>query len=149
MSEERTWSPAEVALAAELRIVLGQLMRRMREQVRGTDLTKSQAAVLSRLESHGATTATDLARAEGVRPQSMAKIIQALEAAGLVNGSADPNDGRKTLLELTEAAREEYRTGRRAREDWLTQAIAETLTPEEIEQLVQTTALFRRLAQSP
>ena len=149
MSEEQAWSPAEVALAAELRIVLGQLMRRMREQVRGMDVTKSQAAVLSRLERHGAATATDLARAEGVRPQSMAKIIQALEAAGLVSGSADPKDGRKTLLELTEEAREEYRTGRRAREDWLTQAIAETLTPEEIEHLAHTTALFRRLAQSP
>ena len=61
------------------------------------------------------------ARAEGVRPQSMAKTVRVLEEAGLVSGSADPRDGRRTLLRLTEAAAEQFRTGRRAKEDWLTQ----------------------------
>ncbi|WP_329128984.1 MarR family transcriptional regulator [Streptomyces sp. NBC_01476] len=135
-------------LAGELRVVLGQLLRRLREQTEGSDLTRSQSSVLSRLEREGSATATALARAEGVRQQSMAKIIHALQDAGLVSGSPDPNDGRKSLLSLTETAREQFRTGRRAKEDWLTNAIETSLSAEEIGQLSSSTELLRRLAQS-
>ena len=91
MSTQRTEPPAELSvLAGELRVALGQLMRRLREQAEGSDLTRSQTSVLGRLERNGSATATALARAEGIRPQSMAKIIDALVAAGLVSGSPDP-----------------------------------------------------------
>jgi DNA-binding MarR family transcriptional regulator len=149
MSTQRTEPPAELSvLAGELRVALGQLMRRLREQVDGSDLPRSQTSVLGRLERDGSATATALARAEGIRPQSMAKIIDALVAAGLVSGSPDPTDGRKTVLSLTDAAREEFRTGRRAREDWLTHAIEATLSADEIKQLSSNTELLKRLAQS-
>jgi DNA-binding MarR family transcriptional regulator len=141
--------PDTAALAGELRVALAQLVRRLREQADGMDLTRSQSSVLLRLERDGAATATALARAEGVRPQSMAKIVQALESAGLVSGAPDPRDGRKTLLSITEAAREEFRTGRLAKEDWLTRALDTTLSPAEIAQLASTPGLLRRLAQSP
>jgi DNA-binding MarR family transcriptional regulator len=150
MSQRRTESPADTSLlAAELRLALGQLVRKLREQAEGSDLTKSQSSVLLRLERDGAATATALARAEGIRPQSMAKIIRVLEEAGLVSGSPDPKDGRKTLLSLTDAAREQFRTGRRAKEDWLTQAIHVSLSGEEIRHLALSTELLRRLSQSP
>lgn len=150
MSEQQAPpQPDTAALAGELRVALAQLVRRLREQADGMDLTRSQSSVLLRLERDGAATATALARAEGVRPQSMAKIVQALEAAGLVGGAPDPRDGRKTLLSITEAAREEFRTGRLAKEDWLTRALDTTLSPAEIAQLASTPGLLRRLAQSP
>ncbi|WP_031519891.1 MarR family winged helix-turn-helix transcriptional regulator [Streptomyces sp. NRRL F-5123] len=136
-------------LAGELRVALASLVRRLREQADGTDLTRSQSSVLLRLEREGPATATALARAEGVRPQSMAKIVQALESAGLVGGAPDPKDGRKTLLSLTDAAREEFRTGRLAKQDWLTKALDTTLTAEEIDRLASVTDLLRRLAQFP
>ncbi|NUS11841.1 MAG: MarR family transcriptional regulator [Streptomyces sp.] len=136
-------------VAGELRVALAALTRRLREQTDGTDLTRSQSSVLLRLEREGPATATALARAEGVRPQSMAKIVQALESAGLIGGAPDPKDGRKTVLSLTEAAREEFRTGRLAKEDWLTRALDTTLTGEEIEALGTVAPLLLRLAQSP
>jgi DNA-binding MarR family transcriptional regulator len=79
----------------------------------------------------------------------MAKIIDALEDAGLVSGSPDPKDGRKTVLSLTETAREQFRTGRLAKEDWLTRAIEANLSVDEIKQLSLSTQLLKRLAQSP
>ncbi|HVV11483.1 MarR family winged helix-turn-helix transcriptional regulator [Amycolatopsis sp.] len=136
-------------LAGELRATLGLLARRLREQTEGSDLTKSQSAVLLLVEQAGAATATGLAEAAGMRPQSMAKIIHALEEAGLVTGSPDPADGRKTLISLSRAAREQFRTGRRAKQDWLTQAIEHTLTAGEIQRLASSTGLLRRLAQAP
>jgi DNA-binding MarR family transcriptional regulator len=150
MSEQSAGSREDASvLAGELRVVLGQLLRRLREQAEGTDFTRSQLSALSRLEREGAATATTLARAEGIRPQSMAKIVAALEEAGFVNGSPDPKDGRKTLLSLSNAAREHFRTGRLAKEDWLTRTIDATLSAEEIKQLAASAELLKRLAQSP
>jgi len=137
------------ALASDLRVVLGRLVRRLREQTEGSDLTRSQSSVLARLERDGAATATALARAEGVRPQSMAKIVAALEEAGLISGSPDPSDGRKNVLSLTGSAREQFRSGRLAKEDWLTRAIAAGLSPEETDRLAQCTELLERLARTP
>jgi len=150
MSERRTGPPADASLlAGELRAVLGQLVRRLREQADGSDLTRSQSSVLLRLERDGAATATVLARAEGVRPQSMAKIVRALEDAGLISASPHPRDGRKTLLDLTETAREQFRSGRRAKEDWLARAIEGGLSPDETARLADSTELLRRLARTP
>jgi DNA-binding MarR family transcriptional regulator len=141
-------APATSAVAGELRMVLAALVRRLRQASEGSDLTKSQSAVLGRLERDGATTATALARAEGIRPQSMGAIVAALDAAGLVTGSPDPGDGRKTILALTEKAREEFRTGRLAKEDWLTQAIGRELDAAETRKLDEAVVLLKRIAES-
>ncbi|MER7930608.1 MarR family transcriptional regulator [Streptomyces sp. NPDC096057] len=143
------WSEDPALLATNLRVVLSQLVRRLREQSTIGDLTKSQEAVLLRLERDGSTTATGLARAEGMRPQSMAKIVKALEEAGLVEGTADPSDGRRTLLALTDTARGHFRTGGLAKDDWLTRAILDSLTPEEVDRLAASVPSLRRLSQYP
>lgn len=143
-----TTAEAPSVVAGELRMVLATLLRRLRQQTEGSDLTKSQSAVLGRLERDGATTATALARAEGIRPQSMGAIVAALSAAGLVTGSPDPRDGRKTILEITEKAREEFRAGRLARQDWLTEVIGRELDPAEIRRLADCVALLKRIAES-
>ncbi len=149
MAKQSTESPADVSvLAGELRVVLGQLLRRLREQTAGSDLTRSQSNVLARLEREGPQTATDLARAEGIRPQSMAKIIAALGNAGLVDGSPHPKDGRKTVLRLSEPAQEHFNTGRVAREDWLARAISAGFSVDEVQQLASATKLLKRLTQS-
>ena len=44
---------------------------------------------------------SSLARAEGMRPQSMSAIVAPLQETGLVKGSPDPGDGRQTLMSLT------------------------------------------------
>jgi DNA-binding MarR family transcriptional regulator len=135
-------------VAGDLRVALGQLSRRLREQSGVFDLTRSQSSVLLRLENDGPATMTALARSEGVRPQSMSVIISVLESAGLVHGAPDPNDGRKTVLSLTEEAREQFATGRLAKQDWLSGAIATELTPAEQEELAGCVRLLRRLANS-
>ena len=133
------------ALAGDLRVVVGRLSRRVREQAPPGDLTWSQTSVLVRLERDGPASVTDLARAEGVRPQSMGATVAALEAAGLVSGAPDPNDGRRTILSLTAACREWLRVGRAAREDWLLRAIVAHLSAAERDQLARAVALLGRL----
>ncbi|KTR40602.1 hypothetical protein NS263_07135 [Curtobacterium oceanosedimentum] len=74
------------------------------------EVTASQTAALGRLLRHGESTVADLARAEGVRPQSMGATVQALVDLELVERRPDPADGRRTLVRATE-------TGSRARAD--------------------------------
>jgi DNA-binding MarR family transcriptional regulator len=133
-------------LSAELRAVVGKLKRRFREQVNVGDLTASQVSVLLRLENHGPATTSSLARAEAMRPQSMASVVAALEAAGLVSGARDPMDGRQVLLSLTQACRTWLTEGRAAREDWLARKIQARLSPQEQQALATAVALLKRLS---
>lgn len=132
-------------MASELRIVLGKLKRRLREHANKGDMSLSQMAVLGFLDREGPATVTTLARAEGVRSQSMGATVAALEEAGLVTGAPNPADGRQIMLSLTAKAREWIKASRAAREDWLSQAIRSHLTPAEQEELAKAAALIRRI----
>src|SRR5471030_3215839 len=95
--------PSEIApplafeLATDIRGVIAKLRRMLREQGNLGDLSESQRAALLRLERDGPMTVSALARAEGMRSQSMGAIVAALEAMGQVSGSPDPSDGRQTI----------------------------------------------------
>jgi DNA-binding MarR family transcriptional regulator len=133
------------ALAAELLVLIGKMKRRLREQAHIGDLTWSQISVLSHLERNGPATVTTLARAEGVRPQSIGATVAVLETAGLLSGVPDPTDGRQTIWSLTAACRERVKAGRAAREDWLLHAIQTRLAPAEQERLAIGVELLKRL----
>jgi DNA-binding MarR family transcriptional regulator len=131
--------------AAELRVLIGQLSRRLREQSQVDNLTNAQKAVLIHLERDGRATLSALARAEGMRPQSMGPIVSALSNAGLVESGPDPADGRQRILTLTAEARESISASRAAKADWLYRTILSKLTPGEREQLPGAIHLLKRL----
>ena len=133
------------ALAVDLRVLLGQLSRRLREQAHDADLTASQKSVLLRLERDGPATGSTLARAEGVRPQSIGATVSSLEKAGLLRGDPDPADRRQTILSLTPACREWIAASRAAREDWLLRALQTHLSPAEQISLTESLSLLKRL----
>ena len=134
------------AIAVELRVLIGGLMRRLREQADTEDFSWSQKSVFVRLERDGPATVTTLARAERVRPQSMGATIAKMEEAGLVSGAPDPGDGRQTIYSLTAKCHALVKAKRRAREDWLSQALESKLTSGERKQLAAAVELLKRLA---
>jgi DNA-binding MarR family transcriptional regulator len=134
-----------MALATEIHAISGKLKRRLREQASTGDLTQSQLAVLGHLDRNGPTTVTALARLEGVRSQSMGATVAALETAGMVRGSTDPNDGRQTILSLTPACVALIKNGRAARTDWLLKTIETRLSAQEQQQLAAAIKLLNRL----
>jgi DNA-binding MarR family transcriptional regulator len=139
-------TPQPTALAGELRISLGKLMRRLREQAHPNDLTSSQKSVLLRLDRDGPATVSALARAESVRPQSMRVTVAALEAMGAVSGEPDPTDGRQTLIALTPGFRKALLASRAAKDDWLFHALQAQLSPQEQAELASAVKLLQRLA---
>ena len=136
-------SPQVVTAAHELRIVLGQLVRRLRAEY---SFPVAQASVLSRLDREGAQTASGLAAAERVRPQSMAQTLAELESSGLIERRADPEDRRRIQIELTEQGRERVLEERGKREGWLAATITAELSPDEQQTLLAAVPLLRRLS---
>jgi DNA-binding MarR family transcriptional regulator len=134
-------------LAAQIRTILSRLKRRLREQGGRGDLTPSQVSVLLRLEKDGPATVSGLARAEGMRPQSMSSIVTLLQDAGLVNGTPDPNDDRATLMSLSKKCQKRLQEVRAARQDWLTSIIVQKLSAQEQQQLSATLELLSRLTE--
>lgn len=131
-------------LASELRIVLGQLLRRLRAEHR---FSLSQGAVLGRLDRTGTMSIGDLASAERVRPQSMTQIVSDLEGDGLIERRGDPADRRRMFVELTAEGRSALDEDRRRREGWLARAIEHDFSPEEQRVLIEASALLARLAE--
>jgi DNA-binding MarR family transcriptional regulator len=132
-------------LATEIRAVYRMLKLRVREHGGGNDLTPSQVSVLLRLEKNGSETVSSLARAEGMRPQSMSALVTPLQESGLVSGTPDPSDGRQTLMSLTPKCLKWLQEGRAARQDWLSTTLSQKLSVPEQEKLQAALELLKRL----
>jgi DNA-binding MarR family transcriptional regulator len=142
---------SDAGLAAELRISVSRLARRLRaERVsRGiaTELSDTQLAALAALERHAAMTPGELAEHEKVQPPSMTRVIAALQERGLVTRAPHPTDGRQVKLTVTEQGRELVQQSRRLREAWLAQRLRE-LSQEERATLRAAAPILQRISQS-
>ena len=136
-----------VAAARDLRVVFSRLRRRLRGVAVGGDLTPSQTAVLTRLWKDGASSASALAGAERVRPQSMATIVAALDQRGLIERTPDPEDGRRQVVSLTEAGHERAESDRQVREEWLALAMQERYSERERRIILEALSLLERLTE--
>ena len=131
-------------LVEDLIAATGQLLRRMRAESNPVGLTWSQAVALARLEKSGTMTTADLARAEGVKPQSMGATMSGLEKDGLVERQPHPTDGRQALYHLTKHGIETQVQHRLRKREWLASAIA-NLDEQERTSLSVALEVFRRL----
>jgi DNA-binding MarR family transcriptional regulator len=136
-----------VMAARDLRVLFSRLRRRLRSLGVDDDLTPSQTAVLTRLWKEGASSASALAGAERVRPQSMATIVAALEQRGLIERTPDPEDGRRQVVSLTDEGRRRAESDRQVREEWLARAIQERYSERERRIILDALSLLERLTE--
>jgi len=111
---------------ADFARVVGLFVRRMRSiaPAAANDLSWTQRSVIARLAKDGAQTTAELARAEGVKPQSMGTAIAGLEALGIIERAPHPSDGRQVIIALTTSGAALRRVARDAKHTWLCQSIA-------------------------
>jgi DNA-binding MarR family transcriptional regulator len=131
-------------LAEQLRASIGRFVRAARA---GADtLTPPHAQALGLLDRKGELSIAALAEYRGVRHQSMSRTVMELEELDFVERRRNPLDGRGFILALTAAGREALDRDRRARRDWMAQALGELLAPEERAQLSALPELLDRLS---
>jgi DNA-binding MarR family transcriptional regulator len=136
------------AVAADLKVFYSRLRRRMQEHSAASGLTAPQASVLARLEQDGPSSASVLAGAERMRPQSMGAIIKALEAQALIRRAPHAEDGRRRVVTLTDPGRRVARGARATREEWLVHALRERYSDAERATIAEALRLLDRLVQA-
>ncbi len=132
-------------VARGLLLSMGLLRRRLRQAGVSGELSFPQTAALSRLDRGGRATGADLARQEQISPQAMGVTLAELEARGLVSRESDPADGRRILLSISAAGRDELNRRRNARIEQLARALG-GFTDTELDHLATATPLIERLA---
>src|SRR5579859_2264229 len=135
-------------VARALHLSIGLFVRRLRQVQAEGELTLPESSALARLDRGGPSTPTVLAKLEQISPQSMGATLGALEARGLIERHPDPEDGRQSIMSLTEAGLQALRNRRDARTELMAQVLSTGFTPLELEQLMAVAPLLERLAQS-
>jgi DNA-binding MarR family transcriptional regulator len=126
-----------LALSEDLRQALKHLVREMRresiEAEQGIPLM--QYMLLATINEQPGIGVAELARLENVRGATISGHIKGLEAAGLVERSPpDPEDRRRSGLQVSLRGREAIEQLRSRRRDWMARRIAR-LTPEQMDAL--------------
>lgn len=123
---------------------IGQLVRRIRAAGATHDLSWTESAVLARLGRDGPSTIANLARAEGMKPQSMGTVVAALEEMGVIERRPHPTDGRQVHIELTARGEAVRKSAKDARRTWLAHAFSQ-LEERERETLFAAGGIIERL----
>ena len=87
-------------LASHLRLAVTRTARRLRQEA-GGGLSPTLIAALSTIDRHGPLTPSELADRERIRRPTATRLVARLEDDGLVERTADPADGRSSLLAVT------------------------------------------------
>ncbi|WP_235547520.1 MULTISPECIES: MarR family winged helix-turn-helix transcriptional regulator [unclassified Nocardioides] len=135
-------------VARELQASLGLLFRRLRQVRVVAELSQPESTALASLVRNAPATSADLARVEAISAQSMHATITALERRGFVRRIADAADGRRMLIELTDAGRAMAGRKRDARAEQFATALGEHFTAEERATLHAAAPLLERLAKA-
>lgn len=139
-------SDSAAAAARDIRVVFSRLRRRLKD-IAVDGLTPSQTAVLTRLWKEGPSSASALAGAEQMRPQSMATILAGLGQRGLIERSPDPNDGRRQVVSLTPAGEKARRERPSGLGGMAGPTIQERYTEAERRVIVDALSLLERLTE--
>jgi DNA-binding MarR family transcriptional regulator len=118
-------------------------LRHVRREDPATGLSAARLSALSVLVFGGPRTLGELAAAEHVRPATMTRIVQALEAEGLVRRESDPDDGRVSRLHATAKGERVLWRGRERRVERLAELLAR-LSADEVAHVRKAADLVER-----
>jgi DNA-binding MarR family transcriptional regulator len=147
ISPGRATRKVDAALAAQLRLSVLRLARRLRQlDVAAEGVTLSQLSALYVLVAQGPLTLGDLAAAEKVQPPTMTRLVSRMEEDGLVRRLAHATDGRIVVVEPTADGARLVDESRRRRTAELVRRLA-TLTEAERATLAEAAVLLDRLTE--
>jgi DNA-binding MarR family transcriptional regulator len=93
--------PELLTLATSLRRTVSHLHRRLRPAMKLEGIALAKLSVLGHLVRHDCLTPTELAALDGVKVQTLTRLLAELEAEGLLLRKPHPGDARQTQLTLS------------------------------------------------
>ena len=134
-----------VEVAAQLRMAILRTARRLRQEA-GVDLGPALIAALGTVERHGPLTPSELADLERVKRPTATRMVNRLEAEGLIVRARDPADGRSSLVSASPRGLELLRRLRKRRTVYLARRLRE-LDPDEVAALARAAEILERLVE--
>ena len=95
--------------------VFEEIVTWLRRSRSATDVSATALSLLDRLDVGGEHRVTDLAVLEAITQPAATALVNRLETRGWAERSADPSDGRATLVTITDAGRERLHRHREER----------------------------------
>jgi DNA-binding MarR family transcriptional regulator len=133
--EETRWMPAWLAFVQTHTRLWEQVEAQMR---RDAGLTMPRYDVLAHLDmADGQLGLTDLASSILLSQSGLSKLLDRMEASGLVRRDPDPRDGRAAFATITPEGRSLVREARRRHHEFLRETFAETLEEDDYADLVR------------
>ncbi len=133
--------------ATELRSSIGEVVRRMGQTRPEGAIPWAASSVVARLVERGPASSAELARAEGITPQSMGATLKTIEGRGFAERAPDPDDRRRFVYTVTAAGKQFYEARIDARVHQFVELLDEDFSDEEVRQLVAVAPLLERLAE--
>jgi len=130
-----------VDLADAFFAVSQALKRSINARVQPTGLSLARLKVLFQLATTDGVRLGELSTFVDVAPRTMTSTIEAMERDGLVARRPDPNDGRATIVTITEAGRRSFAEGRRVQ----AAVVADLFASVDTDQQVALAAVLDRL----
>ena len=135
----------EETVADRLHSAAIHLLRWVRREDESSGLTAPRLSALSVVVFAGPLTLGELAAAEGVRPPTMTRLVDALEAEGLVVRRDDPSDKRAIRIRATAKGTKLLMNARAQRVAALTARVS-ALTSDEQALLGRAAEVIERMA---
>lgn len=139
-----------VLVARDIRIAVGRLARQLRRlygqgQAPG-EPAFLELAILLRVERTGPSSAGALATGERVTSQAVSAALAGLRRRGLVRVTTDPDDRRRSLIEISETGRQTLERRERQVGDRLAEVVTADFADAELECLEAAAPLLNRIA---
>ncbi|QKZ14709.1 MarR family winged helix-turn-helix transcriptional regulator [Spirosoma sp. KUDC1026] len=107
-------------------------MKKLRSHSSGrSPLSMTERSVIKLLHEEPNLLPGELAKREKVTSQSMSQILQHLDTLGYIVRQPQESDRRKVSISLSEAGQQFLDTTRHERDEWLSDAIHQTCSPDE------------------
>jgi DNA-binding MarR family transcriptional regulator len=129
--------------AARVRLAINRMARRLRQEA-NTDLGPASIAALATLERSGPSTPSELARIEGIQRPTATRLLTRLTEEGYVTRTADPTDGRSSIVDISPAGRTALNRLRKRKTAYLVKRMRE-LPEDDVETLTRAAAILEQV----
>lgn len=136
-------------LSSALRQSVSGLHKRLRKQsqvVKSYSMTETET--IGHLFQNQKLLPTELASLTRVKAQSMSQILKKLEEEGIITRTPSVDDKRKVYVSLTSSGAEMVEKTRYERDEWLKDAIDQTLSAEEQKKLTEILPILNKLVEN-